>query len=155
MTSGDFWSVYVFTDGITVHTFNWETDKREKSWNNEDKCVKWVVWMRFFLSPFGPHFCAKACSLNHCNKADPSQSVDSSEMKLSSFYRAHQNWLSLQYIWVYMHHKLYTVPFWTFFLNKMQILSGFHVVLKWFSFKSKVIFLLFLSKRTDDSLLIS
>lgn len=31
-------------------------------------------------------FAAEACSLNHCNKADRSQSFDSSEMRLSSFY---------------------------------------------------------------------
>lgn len=32
-----------------------------------------------FLVPLDGTFAAKACSLNHCNKPDPSQSFDSSE----------------------------------------------------------------------------
>lgn len=50
MTSGNVWSFYVFTDGTTVQMLNWENDKREKNWNNDNKCVKWVVWMWFFQS---------------------------------------------------------------------------------------------------------
>lgn len=38
------------------------------------------LWMVFFT--------AKACSLNHCNKPDPSQSFDSSETGLPSFCAA-------------------------------------------------------------------
>lgn len=41
-----------------------------------------------FLVPLDGIFAAKACSLNHCNKADPSQSSDSSETGLASFYTA-------------------------------------------------------------------
>lgn len=38
-----------------------------------------------FLLPLDGIFAAKACSLNHRNKVDPSQSFDSSEMRLSPF----------------------------------------------------------------------
>jgi len=41
-----------------------------------------------FLVPLDGVFAAKACSLNHCNKADPSQGFDSSETRLPSFYTA-------------------------------------------------------------------
>lgn len=41
-----------------------------------------------FTVLLGGIFVAEACSLNHCNKADRSQSFDSSEMRLSSFYTA-------------------------------------------------------------------
>lgn len=41
-----------------------------------------------FLVPLDGVFAAKACSFNHCNKADSSQSFDSPETRLPSFYTA-------------------------------------------------------------------
>lgn len=41
-----------------------------------------------FLVPLDGIFAAKACSLNHGNKPDPSQSFDSSETGLPSFHNA-------------------------------------------------------------------
>lgn len=42
------------------------------------------------LVPLDGISAAKGCSLNHCNKADPSQSCDSSEMRLPCFYTAQE-----------------------------------------------------------------
>lgn len=47
----------------------------------ELSCMKQFLWMVDAAA-------VKASSLNHCNKADPSQSSDSSDVNMSWFYTA-------------------------------------------------------------------
>lgn len=53
-----------------------------------------------FLVPLDGVFCAaEACPLNHCNKADSSQSFDSSEARLPSFTSARRRHNGNTYEW--------------------------------------------------------
>lgn len=87
VTSGYIWSFYLSADCVTNCLVAKLTQQSRIG------LMKTNVWTRLFecglfSSLWMVFFAAKACSLNHCNKPDPSQSFDSSETRLPSFYAA-------------------------------------------------------------------